>query len=83
MRKLIFKDNKFIEWSCRILISVNIIIPEVCEDLLGYPLNVLLMTVIAFWLYCFRLKLISIAFLLMALLINCQHWFLLDYSGMS
>jgi hypothetical protein len=82
MRRLIFKDNKFIEWSCRILISLNIIIPGLCDDLLGYPLNVLLMTVIAFWLYCFKLKLVAIVFLLFALLINFQHWFLLDYTGM-
>jgi hypothetical protein len=38
-----------------------------------YPLDVLLMTTISFWLYIYRLKVPAVPFLLLAALINYQN----------
>jgi hypothetical protein len=73
MKEIIFKDNKFLEWTCRILISINLIWPGLQYPSVSYPLNVLLITLIAFWLYIYKLKVFSILFLLFALIISFTH----------
>jgi hypothetical protein len=73
MKEIIFKDNKFIEWTCRILISINLIWPGLQYSSVSYPLNVLLITLIAFWLYVYNLKIFSILFLLFALFLSFTH----------
>lgn len=71
--KILFYDNAFIEWSVRLLLTVNLIIPGFNYGTSSYPLSVLLLTLISLWLYLFKLKGLSIIFLLLALYINCQH----------
>ena len=73
MSKFFFYDNKFIDWTIKILFSINLILPGINEDILGYPLNVLILTLISFWLYIYRVKVFAIVFLLMATLINYLH----------
>lgn len=73
MKYLLF-DSKWIEWICRILISLNLVIPGFTYSIHFYPLNVLMITLLGFWLYLFKIKIISLLFLLFALYINYEHW---------
>ena len=71
--KNIFYSNKFIDWVCRILISLNILMPGINYSDHFYPLDVLIITVVSFWLYISRLKVFCLLLLLFALFINYQH----------
>ena len=74
MIKFLTYSNSFIDWSCKILLSINIIIPGInFADETNYPLDVLVLAVIALWLYFYNVKIISIPILLMALFINYLH----------
>ena len=70
MSKFFFYDNKFIDWTIKILFSINLILIGMNYESCYYPLNVLILIIIAFWLYSFKLKVIGFPFLLFALLIN-------------
>ncbi len=68
-------NSKWTEWTCRLLLSFNILVPGL---LLGdidhfYPLDVLLLTLIGFWLYVYKVHLFSIALLFLPALINFQR----------
>ncbi len=70
MRKIIFYDNKFVEWVCKLLFSVNLIMIGINYESHYYPLNVLIIIMVAFWFYSFKLKLFSLSFLLVAFVVN-------------
>lgn len=71
--KYLFFSNRFIEWTNRILLSINIMsVGFTCPDHY-YPLVVLSFTTIALWLYFFKIKTLSIPILLLALYINFDH----------
>lgn len=71
--KFLFYDNQALGWVIRILFSFNIVAVGVNSADHFYPLDVMLMILIAFWLYSFRLKIVSLLPLLLALFINIQH----------
>lgn len=71
----LFYSNRFIDWTNKILLSINIVIVGFTCPLIFYPLNVLTFTLIALWLYFFRLKIASIIVLMPALYINFDHYF--------
>jgi hypothetical protein len=70
--------DKLIDWICRILLSINIVLPGLnYEDETFYPLDVLLATLLALWLHFFNirsLRLLAIVLLIFVLLINLMHW---------
>ena len=70
------KSNKpYFDWPCRIVISLNMIIVGFnYPDIIYYPLDTLVMNVIAFWLFIYGQKPLALLFALMALFINWQHW---------
>ncbi len=70
MHKIIFNDNKFVEWSCKLLFSLDLIMVGINYEDHYYPLNVLIIIMIAFWFYSFKLKLFSLIILLVAFIIN-------------
>ncbi len=73
----LFWNSHFINWICRLLFSVDLILPGVNNEAhsypINYPLDVLLIQFVAFWLYVFRLRLFSAVLLLVALFMNLQH----------
>ena len=71
---LLYYNNAVIEWTARFLFSINIVIPGLTDSDHAYPLDVLLIVLIAFWLFIGRLKWLSLFFLLLASLINYQHF---------
>ena len=73
LKQYIFYSNSFIEWMCRILVTVNVIIPGINYSDHAYPLDVLVLTVLSFWLYIYRLKVFAIIILLFCLFINYLH----------
>ena len=80
MIKSLIYSNSFIDWSCKILLSINIIMAGInFADETNYPLNVLILTVIALWLYFYNVKVISIPILLMVLFINYLHLGIQNY----
>ena len=73
MKKIFFSDATF-EWLCRILFSINIILIGINNyDGVNYPTNVLIITLVALWLYFYKLKILSIMLLLFVLFINYLH----------
>ena len=71
--KFFYQNDTFFEWVFRILFSINLLMPGINFATASYPLSVLGIVLAAFWLNIFRLNKIAILFLLLALLINCQH----------
>lgn len=70
MRKYLFYNNNILEWTCRIILSINLILPGINYDNLNYPLDVLIMTLIGFWFYIYKLKIFALIVLLSALFIR-------------
>jgi hypothetical protein len=73
LKKILFFDHWVLEWSIRILITLNIVLAGVPFDDHGYPLTVLCMTAVGFWLYVGKLKILSLAPLLFSLYITYFH----------
>ena len=73
IKRWLYYDSKFLEWLLRILFTFNIVMPGWNFQGHYYPLDVLLMTLIAFWLYIYRLKVPAVLFLFLATLINYQN----------
>ncbi len=73
LKSAIFLNNSFGEWACRILISLNIILPMLNFAGRGYPENVLIALLLSFWLYVYKIKGIAIVLLLLSLFINYLH----------
>lgn len=73
IKRFLFFDHVILEWLIRILITLNIILPGFPFADHFYPLDVLIMTALGFWLHISRLKLFSLFFLLSALFINSDH----------
>ncbi len=73
IRIIVFMDNKAGEWLCRILISLNIIMPAFNFSDHFYPLVPLAITMIAFWLFVVRIKGVAVLLLLLAFWMNYSH----------
>ena len=72
--KILFYKNKIIEWTCRILFTINLLLSGLnYDDHINYPFNALAFTVIGLWLYFFNLRILSIIPLLIALFLNYMH----------
>lgn len=73
----LFWNSRFIDWISRILFSLDLILAGVNNEShsypINYPLDVLLIQFLAFWLYVYRIRLFSIVLLIIALFINLQH----------
>ncbi len=75
IKNRIFYHNRFTEWTCRILLSLNILVPGFLFGDIDhfYPLDVLLYTLIAFWLYLYKLHVFAIIILVLMAFINYLH----------
>jgi hypothetical protein len=68
-------SKPIVEWACRILFSVNLLLIGInYDDRLNYPMDALVFILLALWLYFYKLKIISIIPLLLALFLNYLHW---------
>lgn len=73
MKKLLY-TNRYIEWACRVLFTVNLLLSGLnYDDRHNYPFNALLIVLFALWLYFFNLRILSLLPLLLALFINYLH----------
>jgi hypothetical protein len=64
-----------LEWMCRIFFSLDLVLPGLNNNNSHfYPLDALLLTLVGFWLYLFRLKSIACILLVSASLVSYQHF---------
>jgi hypothetical protein len=74
MKPYLTRYANLIEWACRILFTINILLPGInYDDGHYYPLDVLVLVIVSLWLYFFRLKLLALVPLLFALLVSYMH----------
>jgi hypothetical protein len=71
--RILYFDNKWLEWFIRILFTYNLVMLSMKYDDTAYPAIVLALILISFWFMSFRLKVIAIPFLLMAAFVNLFH----------
>lgn len=73
MKKILLFTNGYIEWTCRLLFTINIVIQNLYDQDHSYPVVEYFYLLIALWLYFFKLKPVSILFLLFTLYLNYMH----------
>ena len=74
LRRILFYNHAVLEWSIRVLISLNIYLPASNPpNDNGYPENCLMVTLVAFWLWIAGLRWLSCVLLLLTFWINWMH----------
>ena len=66
-------DNKITDWTFRVLFSIAILFPIFNYDNHYYYLITLTLTVVSFWLYIYRLKVVALVILAFVLFLHYQH----------
>jgi hypothetical protein len=74
IKRWLFYNSSPVEWLLRILFTLNLFLAGWnygTEDY--YPMVPLMLTLIGLWLYFFRLKILALPLLILALWINYDH----------
>jgi hypothetical protein len=73
IEKFIRLKGELGEWLCRILISLNIVLPGLNNSGRVYPIDVLFLLLVSYWLYVYQMKGLSLLILIVSFYFNVTH----------
>jgi antibiotic biosynthesis monooxygenase (ABM) superfamily enzyme len=73
-KEVLFYTSKWIELVLLFLFTFNLLLAGYSYGTKTYPMIPLAITTVAFWLYHYKLKVFSLPFLVLAAVINIQHF---------